>query len=445
MLRALIELCADCDTCRTLMEEDCVFFPRLYRLWDQEKEEGIPISAPQLRELAELCTACGLCPCPRIPAEVIEAKSRYVAEEGLKRSLRFLNDVPRMARLCGMAPGLIRALQSSKIVAPLLRRSAGIHPDREFPVFPRPNFFDWAKQKGLDRKRDGAHKVAYFAGCTAGYLFPEVARALVEVLERNGANVYVPDQVCCGMPQLLEGDREAALERAASNLKRLLELAGAGYQPVTSCPTCGYLMTVLFRERAYYSDAYQESVKADAREIKVPDPNSGGYRRLAKSVYYKILKDDGYFSALPPLDRIALSDQLSDAGRYLLRLHAAQRLDTGFAPITGKMVYFTPCHQREQKMGRPYLELMKLIPGLEVEPTAGGETACCGMGGNFGFKEAFHEYSLTIGGPLMEKIKRQAPEAIVTDCLSCRMQFRQLLPYPVFHPIELLARAYQGA
>lgn len=31
MLRNLIELCADCDTCRTLMEVDCAFFPELYR------------------------------------------------------------------------------------------------------------------------------------------------------------------------------------------------------------------------------------------------------------------------------------------------------------------------------------------------------------------------------------------------------------------------------
>jgi|GEM_PF-6230705 len=28
--------------------------------------------------------------------------------------------------------------------------------------------------------------------------------------------------------------------------------------------------------------------------------------------------------------------------------------------------------------------------------------------------------------------------AIVTDCLSCRLQFTQLLPYDVIHPIELL-------
>jgi glycerol-3-phosphate dehydrogenase subunit C len=43
IIRDVIRLCTNCDTCRYLMEEGCVFFPELYRLWDREVEEGIPI------------------------------------------------------------------------------------------------------------------------------------------------------------------------------------------------------------------------------------------------------------------------------------------------------------------------------------------------------------------------------------------------------------------
>ena len=39
----------------------------------------------------------------------------------------------------------------------------------------------------------------------------------------------------------------------------------------------------------------------------------------------------------------------------------------------------------------------------------------------------------------MEKIE---PENIVTDGLSCRLQFRQLTPHKVIHPIEVLRQAY---
>ena len=101
------------------------------------------------------------------------------------------------------------------------------------------------------------------------------------------------------------------------------------------------------------------------------------------------------------------------------------------------MVYFPPCHQREQKVGRPYLNLLQEIPGIELEAIK-GELYCCGMAGIMGFKREFHEVSTQLGSRLMDKIKELNPEYIVTDCLSCRLQFNQMLPYKVFHPIEIL-------
>jgi len=32
----------------------------------------------------------------------------------------------------------------------------------------------------------------------------------------------------------------------------------------------------------------------------------------------------------------------------------------------------------------------------------------------------------------------------VTDCLSCRLQFNQLLPHKVLHPVEILREAYRA-
>lgn len=442
IVRDVLELCADCDTCRTLMEEDCVFFPELYRLWDREKEAGVPIAEEDLRNVVDLCTLCGLCPCPRVPADLMEAKSRYIELEGLPLAIRLLTDVPRMARLCGAFPHLVNTLQSSKTIGPLLRRLTRTHPERKIPPFPERSFFDWAVQKGLTSKKEGSHNVAYFAGCTAGYLFPQVGQAVVEVLEHNGVTVYVPPQDCCGMPHLVEGDRTTALERIQSNMNNLLESVQTGNDLVTSCPSCGYFMKILLKERACYSEAFQKSVNAGEDEIKIPRTGRGGtkHRILKKSMYKDILKDDGYFSSLDPLGRIGLSEQLSDAGEYLAHLHAEGRFVTNFAAISERMVYFAPCHQREQKIGSPYLDLISLIPGISIERLHG--MYCCGMGGNFGYKAGFHEKSLGVGRPLMEKIRELSPQAIITDCMSCRLQFNHVLPYPVFHPMEILARAY---
>jgi glycerol-3-phosphate dehydrogenase subunit C len=445
LLRDVLTLCANCDTCRTMMEEDCAFFIELYRLQDQEQEDGISISDEQFRYLAELCTFCGLCPCPRVPMDVMEAKSRYIEQEGMPLATRLLNDVPLMARLCGTFPKLTQALQSNRLSGSLLRKATRLHPDRQLPTFPKDNFFTWAAKRGLDRPQEGEHRVAYFAGCTAGYLFPAIARSVVEILQHNGATVYVPPQQCCGMPFLVEGDRKRTLKLGQANMERLLETLGDSHDLIYSCPTCGFFLKSLLKERAYYSEAYQDSVDAKEGELKIPAPEKGKnqFWTLRKAMYQHILKDDGYFSSLDPLDRAKLSENLHDFGLYLNHLQSEGRLKTDFEPLPERMVYFAPCHLREKKIGRPYLDLLKQVPQLDIEEV-GSDYDCCGMGGVFGFKEHFHQKSLDLGAPLMDKIRAQNPQAIVTDCMSCRLQFNHCLPYPVFHPVEVLSRAYRS-
>lgn len=437
-MRAAVEYCSDCGSCQDLMEGECRFFAQLFPLdWIPGRE---PIADATVRELAEACTYCGLCPCPEIPARLTEGKAACVEEEGLPFSTRLLTDVPRLARLCGTFPRVYEALQSSGLVQPLLRKVGGIHPDRAFPRFARESFFAWAARTGRAERREGVGQAAYFAGCTVGYLFPEVGRAVVAVLERNGVQVYVPPQECCGMPFLVEGDLPRAVARAEANVRGLLAVRAAGDEVVSSCPTCGYFLKVLLRESAEYSEAYQRSIDPGV-ELRLTDTEGGcgSLVSLAKA-YQGAFEDDGPYATIPALDRIAVAGNTSDTGDLLARLLAESRLDTRFGPIVERVAYFPPCHQRDQTKARPYAELLRLIPGMTVEIV--GEDACCGMGGNVGFKAEAHAASLEIGRPLFEGIDRVAPDAIVTECLSCRLQFNHALGYPVYHPMEVLARAY---
>jgi glycerol-3-phosphate dehydrogenase subunit C len=364
--------------------------------------------------------------------------------------VRVLADIQRFARLGTLAPKLVNRFLAHPSVSRALKKLLDIHPRRQLPRLAAESFFVWARKQGLHRRPHGESKVTYFAGCTAGYLFPQVARAAVTVLAHNGIMVHVPDQQCCGMPTLLEGDNPMTLERTGFNLKRLGTLARNGHAVVCSCPTCGFLLKVLLKENACFSEAYQRSIQAGADEIVVPDGGTtgSGSIRVRKSMYAKILKDNGLFAQLDPLARIALSAKVEDLGEYLYRLSRAGRFKTDFGRLNGhlggRLAYYAPCHQREQAVGQPYLDLLKQIPGPTLK-AVGGSMDCCGMGGSLGYKRQFHEDSLRLGTPLMEKLKAAAPAAIVTDCLSCRLQFEQHLPFPVYHPLELLARAYAAA
>jgi glycerol-3-phosphate dehydrogenase subunit C len=46
-----------------------------------------------------------------------------------------------------------------------------------------------------------------------------------------------------------------------------------------------------------------------------------------------------------------------------------------------------------------------------------------------------------MAAPLVQRITAARPDTLLTDCLSCRVQFNQTLPFPVRHPIEILAAA----
>ena len=156
------------------------------------------------------------------------------------------------------------------------------------------------------------------------------------------------------------------------------------------------------------------------------------------------MKDDGYFSSIDPLQRIKVAENTHDLGEYLLHLHRIGELQTRFGDLDGRGLYYPPCHQREQEIGMPYLELLALVPGMRTESLQ-DTFYCCGMAGIMGYKRDFHTASLHIGSRLIAKIKEINPDKLITDCLSCRLQFLQTTSYDVLHPVEILSEAYQRA
>jgi len=128
----------------------------------------------------------------------------------------------------------------------------------------------WLKKQSPKALEGLKGKVAYFAGCTGRYLFPEVPKAVMEVLQRNQIEVDYPDQRCCGMPSMLEGDQKLTLQFVRENLEFLTAAIDKGYDILCSCPTCGFFFKFILQAGAYYSKAYQDAVGADKDHIKVP-------------------------------------------------------------------------------------------------------------------------------------------------------------------------------
>jgi glycerol-3-phosphate dehydrogenase subunit C len=233
-------------------------------------------------------------------------------------------------------------------------------------------------------------RIAYFAGCTANFVDPEVGEAAVQVLQRNGFQVVAPDFECCSIGRLSYGGRGTFLRRARANVCRLTE---ADCDVVTTCTSCAL---ALKRE-------YPRLLGTQEAE------------RVAQRTY--------------------------DIMEYLAVLRAHGLLDTEFQPVRPHIAYHAPCHLKVlgQEVIDSRLELLRLIPGLTVTHIDRG---CCGMGGTFGFKRSNYPFSMAIGQALFDGIREALPDMVVTECPGCKLQIEQGTKLPVSHPILIMKQAY---
>ncbi len=452
-LRDEIAKCRRCEACRELVDTSCLVFPLMFRLVDEERDTGEKISSEDLIQMVNLCNLCGICPCRDIRFAILNRKTEYVDQHGLEFKVRVIEGVERIGKLGGAFPRLTNILLQHKVSRGVMQNLLGIHQERRFPRFPNPDFGQWwrAHKPATGKYSAARRKVAYFAGCTARYLFPEVATATVEVFEKSDVEVYVPPQQCCGMPTLLEGDRRSTVDFVSDNVERWTDIIEQGYNIICSCPTCGYMLKTVISAGAqgYRLKWLLDESNGDYVEMPVGrsmfvhvHPQADGILRVPKQYVESLVKDISYFTAIDPEKRLKISENTYDVGEYLRMLYQANEVDTKFGRFDVEAVYYPPCHLREQRIESPYQDLLNLIPGFQMQPINGNY--CCGNAGIMGFKKEFYQNSIKIAGRLISKIKKINPEMLTTECLSCRLQFNQLTPYEVRHPVEIIRESYKN-
>jgi glycerol-3-phosphate dehydrogenase subunit C len=232
--------------------------------------------------------------------------------------------------------------------------------------------------------------VVYFSGCAANFTDPDVGRAAVAVLERNGLSVRFPEQRCCGMPQLGQGSLDAALDRARFNVRSLAKEHG---DIVTACTTCALML---------------------------------------RQFYPRVLGTE---------EAGALSRRVYDLGEYLAHLQLGSTLDTGFRPVAGTYFYHAPCHLKALGEGliEDRLRMLRQVPGISIVQLDRG---CCGLGGSFGMARQNRNLSLQIGSGLFEALQRSPGSHALTECPGCKLQIEKEAGVTVVHPAQLLQQAY---
>jgi len=80
-------------------------------------------------------------------------------------------------------------------------------------------------------------KVAFFVGCLIDKIYPNIARATLDVLSHHEVGVFLPEnQGCCGIPAISAGDATAFNRLVRHNLE---QFDGTDFDYlITSCATC---------------------------------------------------------------------------------------------------------------------------------------------------------------------------------------------------------------
>ncbi|EFO79799.1 sn-glycerol-3-phosphate dehydrogenase subunit C [Oscillochloris trichoides DG-6] len=344
----------------------------------------------------DYCSGCRVCNevCPagvRIAELNARARAQLVAAQG--QSLR--NRIIARAGLVGRL--------SSGPHAPLLNMGLGlrplrwvmeqviqIHRDAPLPPASRHTFGHWFRQRG---QRRGLRQVVYYHGCSTQYYEPWVGQAAVAVLEHNGFEVIVPDQDCCGLPLLSNGDFRSAERQHRYNVAQLIPYVRQGIPVVGTSTSC--ILTL----------------KEEAPELL--DLTSQEVADVAAHTY--------------------------DIFEFLRTLAERNELKTDFRAISRTLPYHPPCQLRAHRIGLPALDVLSLIPGLRLVES---QAACCGIAGTYGLKREKYALAMAVGAPLFQFVRESGSDLALCDSETCRWQISHATGVTTKHPIEILAAAY---
>lgn len=397
-LRRVFDICNGCRRCYNLCPSFNVMFERL----DNEEVDGDSekLSPTDFKAVLDNCYQCKLCynHCPYTPPHrwaidfprlMLRSKAVEAKQEGVSFQDKVLGNTDLMGRLGSAMAPLANWANRNPFLRALLEKITGIHRNRTLPLYHWETFARWfARRLSLRGATNG--KVILFYTCFVNYHDPEIGKAAVAVLERNGIGVLCPEQRCCGMPYLDGGDVASAEASARFNVERLAPLVREGYDVIAPGPTCSY---VLKQEYPFLVEG-EEARNVAARTF--------------------------------------------DLCEYLMKLKGEEQLDTGFVKEMGRIAYHLPCHLKAQNIGYKSLDLLNLIPGTTVDLIEG----CSGIDGTWGLKRQYFDRSFKVAGRLLRGIQEARPDLVVSDCPLAGLQIRQGVGRKPLHPVQVLKEAY---
>jgi glycerol-3-phosphate dehydrogenase subunit C len=294
--------------------------------------------------------------------------------------------------------------RDNKTIGPVLRSAAGLHPDAELPEYSGRTLVNLsAGAPALNRDAPAfGRKAVLYATCFGNYNAPAVGLDTRAVLARNGVETTVVYPHCCGMPLLEQGRLSEVADAAQKVAAAMKDWIAKGYDVIALVPSCALML------------------KFEWPLIVPDDPNV-----------------------------LSLSKATFDISEYIVDIARKEGLAPGLAPMPATMTVHMACHARAQNMGQKAAEMLRLVPEASVKVIE----RCSGHGGSQGFKKDFFETGMKVGRPVARQAAQNGEGFVMSECPLAGVHIQQGIdrlggdgkkPTLITHPIQILARAYEG-
>ena len=264
---------------------------------------------------------------------------------------------------------------------------------RNFPEYSSRTFESWFRKNAAAAQEKFDRHVAYFHGCYANYNYPQLGKDFVKVMNALGYGVRLLDgEKCCGVALISNGMIDQATKNAKKNIKLMTEALSSCEAVLGTSSSCSFT-----------------------------------------------IRDE--YPHLLGVDNSAVRDRMELAVRFIYRLIESGKARLEFRPdFKARIAYHVPCHM--EKLGWAYysIELLKLIPNVELTVL---DSQCCGIAGTYGFKKENYKTSQDIGESLFRQIEACDIDYVVTDCETCKWQIEMSTSKRCEHPISILAKALE--
>jgi glycerol-3-phosphate dehydrogenase subunit C len=409
-LERVFDICHGCRRCVSL----CNAFPTLFDLVDESSTMEVDgVERKDYWNVVDHCYLCDLCyltKCPYVPPHewnvdfphlMLRAKALGYKQGRAKFRDKLVTSTDAVGKLASIpiVVNVVNAVNRNENTRALLESSLGIDADARLPEYHANTLSKRSRQHSpgdfeVQATDKTTGKVAIFATCYGEYNEPLIGEDLLAVFEHNKIpTMIVKNTVCCGMPKLELGDLDSVEKLKNHNIPLLAKLVDDGWDIISPVPSC----TLQFKQ-----------------ELPLMFPEDNAVTKVQQAFF--------------------------DPFEYLALRHKAGLLSTDFANKIGKIAYHVACHQRVQRIGMKTRDILALIPDTEIDTIE----RCSGHDGTYAIKKEFHDISMKICKPVVNRVKKAEPDAYASDCPMAGHHISEGLAdgSSTQHPISLLRRAY---